>query len=355
MTPDALAATEAAAAALRMARQCCTLVRPCLCALQTNYPENLLTPTLRVGLPTWAGSHAALAASQEQLHPAAQTQSGGAWRAICSHTQVGTPAPADLLQETHALTGAGSPTCDVFISHMGADTGISLAGFLQRELTANGLNAFLDHSNGPQAGDLWPEVLWQAAWSCSVFIVLISPGFFLREWPVRELCIALERLRASPAAVTVVPVYCGWTRQQAAVALRAAASSADGRLQFQNADTGKGTQGTIWQPAAHQPRQQAAAQALVQTQTLNSLLQQLSDVQQPNAPRIFHEHYKLIEVETVAELVRAALRVVHRPDFEVPKGKLLTLWQTAHLRSPLLQPQHTAFMLQALWARMTLW
>ena len=243
----------------------------------------------------------------------------------------------------------------MFISHTGPDSGW-LAAWLHRELTANGLNAFLDHSNGPQAGDLWPEMLWQAAWSCRVFIVLISPGFFLREWPVRELCIALERLRASPAAVTVVPVYCGWTRQQAAGALRAAASSADGRLHHQNADTGKVTQGTIWQPAAHQPRQQAAAQALAQTQTLNSLLQQLSNVQQPNAPRIFHEHYKLIEVETVAELVRAALRVVPRPDFEVPKGKLLTLWHTAHLRPPLLKTQLSkSVMLQALWAEMTSW
>ena len=211
----------------------------------------------------------------------------------------------------------------MFISHKGSDTGISLAGWLQRELTANGLNALLDHKDGPQAGDLWPEMLWQAAWSCRVFIVLISPGFFLREWPVRELCIALKRLRASPDAVTVVPVYCGWTRQQAAEALRAAASSADGRLHFQNADTGKVTEGPVWHPAAPQPRQQAAAQALAQTQTLNSLLQQLSDVQQPNALRIFHEHYKLIEVEIIGELVRTALRVVPRHDFDVPTGKLL--------------------------------
>ena len=213
----------------------------------------------------------------------------------------------------------------MFISHVGQDTGTSLAGWLKRELTANGLDAFLDHSNGPQAGDAWPDVLKQAASSCRVFVVLLSPSFFLREWPVRELRIALARLQTDASAVTVIPVYCGWTRQQASAALKRAARSSDGSLRFQHAQTGQVTEGPVWQPPADQSSLQPASQACAQLQMLMRVQQQLSKLQPPNAPRIFHEHYKLIEVEVVEEIVCAALRVLPRIDFEVPAGKPASL------------------------------
>ena len=219
-------------------------------------------------------------------------------------------------QPSHtSLQAGGAAACDVFISHMGQDTG-SLAGWLHRELTVQGLSAFLDHRDGPQPGDHWPSVLRQAASSCRVFIVLLSPSFFLREWPVRELNIALARQRADAAAVSVIPVYCGWTRQQAAAALQEAAVS--GRLSFTH--NGVAISGPIWQPAAQQTGQQAAAQVGSQLRTLNSLQQQLTNLQQPNGPRVFHEHYKLIEVEVVREVVRAALIIVGWQYFEVPTG-----------------------------------
>ena len=205
----------------------------------------------------------------------------------------------------------------MFISHVGADSG-NLAGWLHRELTLNGLTAFLDHKGGPEAGQPWPPVLEQAASGCQVFIALLSPAFWLRQWPVHELHTALARQQAAAAAVTVIPVYCGWNREQAAAALTAAAGSAAGQLYFQHPETGKVTEGKVWQPAEQHTGRQAADQASLQLQTLNSLQQQLSRLQPPNAPRIYHEHYKLIEIEVVEELVRAAHRVIPRQFFVGP-------------------------------------
>ena len=203
---------------------------------------------------------------------------------------------------------------------MGQDTG-SLAGWLQRELTNNGLKAFLDHRNGPQAGDDWPTVLRQAVWSCRVFIVLLSPQFFERQWPARELRIALQRSQQRPgstADLSVIPVYCGWTRQQAANVLQAAALSASNSLRFQHPETRQVTESAFWQPVAGQSSQQPAARAWTQIQALNML-------QPPNASRIFHEHYKLVEVEVVLEQVRAALRILGWRQFNLPTGKSLAL------------------------------
>ena len=67
-------------------------------------------------------------------------------------------------------------------------------GWLWQELQQHGLRPFLDEDPDciPLGAD-WQKTIWKAAWSCSVFIVLLSPHFFLRTWPVLELRIASMR------------------------------------------------------------------------------------------------------------------------------------------------------------------
>ena len=203
----------------------------------------------------------------------------------------------------------------MFINHRGLDGG-SAAAWLTRELRAHGLRVFLDESGGPQAGDDWPTELRQAARSCRLFIAIISPCYYQAVWPARELAIALERLQQQrqpgAAALTVIPVYSGWTRQQAHDAVREAARG--------SIFTYSGAQGQLITPQPQYSLPDAAKEQM----------QGLSDLQPPNAERIYYEHYKLREVEVAEEIVRAALRVLPR-DFKVPAGELLLLaCQTLH-------------------------
>ena len=118
-----------------------------------------------------------------------------------------------------SVSGVGEPTCDVFICHTSSDSGW-LATRLQNELTNHGLKAFLDEGT-VSAG--WAERVREAAWSCRIFIVLVSPGFFASQMPVLELRTALTRaaqpLSDQQGALPIVPVYVSWTRSQALQAL----------------------------------------------------------------------------------------------------------------------------------------
>ena len=203
----------------------------------------------------------------------------------------------------------------MFISHTGPDSG-HLVAWLRRELTAVGLRAFLDEKGIP-AGAKWAEQIRQALGSCRVFIVLVSPGFFLRQWPVLELRTALRRAAQTPAAVTIMPLYVRWTCSQAAQTLQQAAAAGSSHIcsGFTRAN-GDPVEGAFWQQPAStsgQQPQQPAAQAW-------ALLQQLQRFQQANAQRTYLEHYKDIEVQAVEELVREALCILPRRDFEVPPG-----------------------------------
>ena len=149
-----------------------------------------------------------------------------------------------------------------------------------------------------------------------MFIVLVSPGFFLERWPVLELRAALRRAAQSPAAITVMPLYVRWTRRQADQTLQQAAAAGRSRMcsGFTRAD-GSPVKGAFRQQPSAEPssRQQPAAQAF-------ALLQQLQRYQQANAQRRYLEHAKEYEVQAVEELVREALRAVPRRDFGVLSG-----------------------------------
>ena len=220
-------------------------------------------------------------------------------------------------------SSAGEPTCGVFISHTGPDSGW-LAAWLHRELTANGLRAFLDEKS-ISAGTEWSEELRRAVWTCRVFIVLVSPGFFLRQWPVLELRTALRRAAEQPPAITIMPLYVRWTRRQADETLQQAAKDSNQLCSGFTRANGDPVEGTFWQQPGSWPWQPSAEPESSQHPTAQALtlLQELQRFQQANAQRIYLEHSKDAEVQAVEELVRVALRAVGWSYFPVPEGKCL--------------------------------
>ena len=202
----------------------------------------------------------------------------------------------------------------------------------------HGLLPFLDERS-IRAGTEWREKLWQAAWSCRIFIILLSPLFFTRDWPIMELRIALERARrqahsAADAAgpVTIIPVYVDWTRQQADKALQLAAEHPGSLLQVTD-EQGRPRDVGVCPPHPDGPDQQADPDATQLPagpgrqhagRQAFSLLQRISPFQQPRAQRTWSETAKEREPAIVAELVREARLII--PRFPEPQG--------AHIPSP---------------------
>ena len=220
---------------------------------------------------------------------------------------------------TQQAGGAGND-CEVFISHTGLDSG-SLAGSVYTEMKRHGLVPFLDEAEGSiQAGSKWREKLWKGAWSCRVFILLLSPNCFHRPWPILELCVALQRA-CNPActarAVSIFPVFVAWKLQQAASALQDAADHPDSLLQFTAASGAHTQYRCLLQPdqqAAEPLEQHAGQQASKQFQLI-------SEYQQPNTQRKLLDHCKEYEAKLVTELGREARRII--PRFRQPERELL--------------------------------
>ena len=216
---------------------------------------------------------------------------------------------------------------------MGKDSG-TLAGRLQEQLSQYGLEAFLDENekDGIQTADHWPARLWMAVSTCSVCIVLVSPGFFLRPWPVHELQLALQRPHVpeitvaatdadteradqqrrsarpadSPAPVTIIPVYCSPPQLQAQPWNRAAASAAVaavGNWRRRGLRYREPGGGAVWPAFAGQ----------LSADTVLDLLRQLSALQEPTAERAYKEHFKQKAILVEQEIVRTVLRILPPP------------------------------------------
>lgn len=221
---------------------------------------------------------------------------------------------------------ADAATCKVFISHAGKDSG-KLAGFLFRDLRLAGLDAFLDEDRDSiPAGSDWPEQLRQGVATCSVFIVLVSPGYFIRSWPVAELHAALERAHGpssveQSAPAIILPAFVGWNLEQAKDCLRRAAAEQQVVLHYTSPDERTTTIGSIRPPPAGRLGQQRqAAQQLRPAQHAWQLLQQLcGHHQQATTQHKTGEHAKLRGAELVKELVERCLTSIPK-DFKVPEG-----------------------------------
>jgi hypothetical protein len=89
------------------------------------------------------------------------------------------------------------PRYDVFISHCGEDCKRDFAVWLKLELEKAGLQCFLDEGS-LKAGANAPDRMLNAMQTAKYGIVILSPGFFRREWCIKELQTFVDRERIVP-------------------------------------------------------------------------------------------------------------------------------------------------------------
>jgi hypothetical protein len=86
---------------------------------------------------------------------------------------------------------------DVFISHCGVDSKRNFAIFLKEELERVGLRCFFDDAS-LEVGDKAADKMLEAMESATCGVVILSPGFFSREWCIKELQTFVRRGNAVP-------------------------------------------------------------------------------------------------------------------------------------------------------------
>ncbi|CAM9351142.1 unnamed protein product, partial [Chrysoparadoxa australica] len=95
-----------------------------------------------------------------------------------------------------------------FISYFGGDKGAAnFTANLAEALEKDGVPFFLDYAN-LLPGCNWREVITREAQCSQVMIVVLSPNYFLRYWPMRELDLAMCAIEGG-APIAIIPVYCG--------------------------------------------------------------------------------------------------------------------------------------------------
>jgi hypothetical protein len=90
---------------------------------------------------------------------------------------------------------------DVFISHCGKDCKKDFADLLRDDLEGAGVLCFLDEPS-LGVGEVAAEEMLKAMEEATYGVVIISPGFFEREWCRKELETFARRGR-------IVPVFLG--------------------------------------------------------------------------------------------------------------------------------------------------
>ena len=116
---------------------------------------------------------------------------------------------------------------EVFLSHAGSDMG-SQAALVQCLMEYQGISVFFDQYGGPQNSQDWAQLIERNASKCPLFIALLSPGYFQRYWPQRELQLALDAGKAHH----IIPVYWGWSRETALKELKEAAKGQNSKPKF---------------------------------------------------------------------------------------------------------------------------
>jgi hypothetical protein len=90
---------------------------------------------------------------------------------------------------------------DVFISHCGKDSKRNFAIGLKTELERAGLPCFLDERD-LRLGDPAPETILAAMQTAKFGVVVLTEGFFRREWCLKELETFLEWGNCIPVFLT---------------------------------------------------------------------------------------------------------------------------------------------------------
>jgi hypothetical protein len=90
---------------------------------------------------------------------------------------------------------------DVFISHCGKDCKKGFADLLRNDLERAGVQCFFDE-HSLEVGDAAPAEMLKAMEEATYGVVILSPGFWEREWCMKELETFVQRGR-------IVPVFYG--------------------------------------------------------------------------------------------------------------------------------------------------
>jgi hypothetical protein len=93
---------------------------------------------------------------------------------------------------------------DVFISHCGEDSKPIFAVWLKAELERAGVRCFLDERD-LKLGDSAADTMLKAMAEAQYGVVILSKGFFEREWCVKELETFLNRKNVLPVFFSMAP------------------------------------------------------------------------------------------------------------------------------------------------------
>ncbi|CAM9660036.1 unnamed protein product [Chrysoparadoxa australica] len=91
------------------------------------------------------------------------------------------------------LLGPGDDCYDIFLSHAGPEKW-GIVHSLHTSLWDRGVPAFMDQEN-LEAGGVAAEYMKAAARKAKIGVVMLSPSFVSRKWPLQELEIFMNRLR----------------------------------------------------------------------------------------------------------------------------------------------------------------
>ncbi|RWW43099.1 hypothetical protein BHE74_00051324 [Ensete ventricosum] len=108
-------------------------------------------------------------------------------------------------QAVAARKGIGADSvarsCDVFISHRGTDTKMTLAGLLYDRLVHHNVRPFLDNRT-MEPGDKLYECIDAGILQCKVGVVIFSPRFCDSSFCLHELAMMVE------AKKKLIPIFC---------------------------------------------------------------------------------------------------------------------------------------------------
>ncbi|CAM9351083.1 unnamed protein product [Chrysoparadoxa australica] len=105
------------------------------------------------------------------------------------------------------LLGPTSDCFDIFLSHAGPEKW-GVVHSLHTSLWDKGRRAFLDREN-LEPGKNAPDIMVAAAERASIGVVMLSPSFVSRKWPLRELAIFMSRSHKQEGTqpVVLVPLF----------------------------------------------------------------------------------------------------------------------------------------------------
>jgi len=114
-----------------------------------------------------------------------------------------------VVAECNADTHSSNLVDAVFISHTGQDAYVDqLVSDLHGELISQRVPAFFDAASIPK-GDHWRRTILKWVRRCKVVVVVLSPNFPARRWPMAEVSLILSNAKGR----TILPVLFGVARQ----------------------------------------------------------------------------------------------------------------------------------------------